>query len=156
MSNPKIKVQGAVSDFAQKTKAVKPRYSNYFLTINTNQHFKDDDPDLENDTAFFSGVVENVLGNIDKYLKLPEGHTFENNVQDVNIDYVVEKGTKKGFLHCHMYLKFTHNTDLKLNYVTLKKKFCDELGLPNLHMKNLIVKSNNENVLEYLGKYQKK
>ena len=157
MSNPKIKVKGGVSNFAQKTKAEKPRHTKFFLTVNTNQHFKDDDQDLENDTTFFNEVIGDIMEHIDQYLKLPPGDTFDDKVDDVQIDYVVEKGTKKGFLHCHIFLKFIHRTDLKLNYVTLKKKFCDDLGLPNLHMKNIIVKrSSDDNVLEYLDKYQKK
>ena len=59
-------------------------------------------------------------------------------------------------LHCHIYLKFTHNTDVKLDFAAIKRKICDELGLPNIHLKNMMVRSNNENVLDYMSKYAKK
>lgn len=156
MSKPKVRVTGKVSDFDQKVKAQKDKHSNFFLTVNTNQSYRDDDNNIANDTNVFEGVINDMLNNIQHYIKLPAGSTFDKDVKDVDIDYVVERGNKKNMLHCHIYLKFTHNTDVKLDYAAIKNKFREDLGLKNLHLENRMVRSNNENVLEYLNKYAKK
>jgi hypothetical protein len=154
-TKPKVKVTGSVADFKQKQQGAKLRHSNYFLTINTNQRFKDDDPNLENDTTFYNGVIETLLNNIDQYVKLREGDTWDDNVKDVNVEYVIEKGNEKNCLHCHIFLKFTHTTDVKLNYAAIKQKICQELGLKNIYMYNRISRGANENIVDYMNKYAK-
>lgn len=155
-NNPKVKVKGQVSNFAQTKRAPVLKHSNFFLTINTNQAYKADDPNVENDTQVFVEVIEGMLNHIDGFVKLPAGATFGDNVKGADIDYVVEKGNAQHRLHCHIYLKFTHNTDVKLNFAAIKKYVGDSLGLPSIHLKNKMVRSNNENVLEYIDKYAKK
>jgi hypothetical protein len=154
--NPKVKVKGQVADFNKTQKATVLKHSNFFLTINTNQSYKVDDAHIDNDTEVLVEVIENILNNINSYVKLPAGATFDNNVKNADIDYVVEKGNSKHMLHCHIYLKFTHDTDVKLDFAAIKKQVCDRLGLPNIHMMNRMVRSNDDNVLNYLGKYGKK
>jgi len=154
--NPKVKVKGQVSNFAETVKAKKDKHSNFFLTINTNQSYRNDDANIANDTEVLVEVIENILNNISSYVKLPAGATFDDDITNADIDYVVEKGNKLNMLHCHIYLKFTHNTDVKLDFAAIKRKICDELGLPNIHLKNMMVRSNNENVLDYMSKYAKK
>ncbi len=47
MSNkPLIKVQGKIQDLKKVEKNIKPKQSNFLLTLNTNQQFKEDDPHL--------------------------------------------------------------------------------------------------------------
>ena len=59
MSNtPEIKIKGKVQDMTQKEKNVKPKQTNFLLTINTNQQYKDDDKDLQNDIEVFDGSVK--------------------------------------------------------------------------------------------------
>ena len=41
MSNkPQIKIKGKIQDMNKKQKNVKPKHSNFLLTINTNQQYK--------------------------------------------------------------------------------------------------------------------
>ncbi len=50
MSNkPQIKIKGKVQDMNKKEKNVKPKHSNFLLTINTNQQYKENDEHLQDD-----------------------------------------------------------------------------------------------------------
>ena len=43
MSKPEIKIKGKIQDMNKKEKNIKPKQSNFLLTINTNQQYKDND-----------------------------------------------------------------------------------------------------------------
>jgi methionine aminopeptidase len=154
-NKPKVKVSSTVADFQQKQQNVKLKQSNFFLTINTNQRYGDNDAQLDNDTEYFKDVMDKLLNNIDKYVTLPPAASWDEDVKDVTIESVVEKGGEKNCLHCHAFLKFTHTTDVKLNYAAIKQKICGDLGLPNIYMMNRVSKGSNENILEYMNKYNK-
>ena len=49
MSNnkPEIKIKGKIQDMNKKEKNIKPKQSNFLLTINTNQQYKDNDEHSE-------------------------------------------------------------------------------------------------------------
>jgi hypothetical protein len=155
VNKPKVKVTGTVANFAQKQQNVKNKQSNFFLTINTNQRYDDKDAHLDNDTTMLREVMDDMLNNIEQYVKLPADASWDNDVKDVDVEYVVEKGGEKNCLHCHIFLKFTHTTDVKLNYPAIKSKICTSLGLPNIYMMNRVSKGSNENILEYMNKYNK-
>ena len=57
MSKPEIKIKGKVQNMEKKEKNVKPKVSNFLLTINTNQQYKPEDEHLADDIL--------------KYLKIP-------------------------------------------------------------------------------------
>ena len=72
MSNkPIIKIKGQVQDMNKKEKNVKPKQTNFLLTINTNQQYKDDDENLQNDSDVFDESIKDLLNNIDQYINLP-------------------------------------------------------------------------------------
>ena len=154
-NKPIIKVKGKVQDYNKTIKNEKAKYSNFLLTINTNQQYKEGDEGLENDTAMLEETIQKVLNNINDYVKLPECIEWnDDTIQDVDIDYVVEKGLKKGQIHCHILFKIKHNTKVLLDYEKIKKTVCDDLGLNNVYMLNKLVRnSGNTNILEYLNKY---
>ena len=157
MSNnkPLIKVKGNIQDLKKVIKNVKPKQSNFLLTLNTNQQFKENDPHLKNDIEIFDGCINELLNNVDQYLKLPEGDKWdEDTIKDVNIDYTIERGLKKGQLHIHIMFKIKHFTKIQLNYDKIKKKICDDLGLNNIYCYNRLLKPNDsDNVQDYLNKY---
>ena len=57
MSKPKIKVKGNMQDLKKVEKNIKPKQSNFLLTINTNQQFKEDDPHLRDDIEIFNNSI---------------------------------------------------------------------------------------------------
>ena len=156
MSNkPLIKVKGNIQDLKKVIKNVKPKQSNFLLTLNTNQQFKEDDKHLKDDIEIFDGCINELLNNVNEYIKLPEGDKWnEDTIKDVNIDYTIERGLKKGQLHIHIMFKIKHFTKVQLNYDKIKKKICDDLGLNNIYCYNRLLKPNDsDNVQDYLNKY---
>jgi len=151
-----IKVRGAVQDLKKKQKNEKILSSNFLLTINTNQRYGDDDEDLENDIEIFDETMKEILNNIPSYVNLPKGIKFdEEHIKNVDIDYVIEKGTKHNQLHIHAMIKFRHNTRIQLNYQKIKTKITTDLGLNNIYLNNRLIRnSGSENILDYLNKYQ--
>ena len=154
-NKPIIKVKGKVQDINKVTKNKKSKYSNFLLTINTNQQYKEGDENLDNDIEVFETTIKEILNSIDKYIKLPDGVLWnDDTIKDVDIDYVIEKGLKKGQIHVHILFKIKHTTKVLLDYDGIKKKICDDLGLDNVYMLNKLVKNGgNINILEYINKY---
>jgi len=156
MTGVNIKVRGGIQDLKKKQKNEKILSSNFLLTINTNQRYGDDDEDLENDIEIFDETMKEILNNIPSYVNLPKGIKFdEEHIKNVDIDYVIEKGTKHNQLHIHAMIKFRHNTRIQLNYQKIKKKITTDLGLNNIYLNNRLIRnSGSENILDYLNKYQ--
>ena len=156
MSNkPLIKVKGKVQDLQKTIKNIKPKQSNFLLTLNTNMQYKEDDKHLKDDIEIFDGCINELLNNVDQYIKLPETDKWDDNtIKNVDIDYTIERGTKKGQLHIHIMFKIKHFTKIQLNYEKIKKKICDDLGLNNIYCYNRLLKPNDsDNVQDYLNKY---
>ena len=155
MSNkPQIKIKGKVQDMNKKEKNVKPKHSNFLLTINTNQQYKDNDEHLQDDIEIFDESIKTILNNIDQYINLPETDKWDDDtIKDADIDYTIERGGKKGQLHIHILFKFKHHSRLQLNYEKIKDKLKTDLGLDNVYMYNRLIRNNgSENVLDYLSK----
>jgi len=156
MSKPKIKIKGAVQDLNKKEKNKKPINSNFLLTINTNQQYKDDDEGLDNDIEIFENTINSILNNVDQYVSIPPTDKWDDNtIKDVDIDYTIERGTKKNQLHIHILFKFKHFTKIQLNYQKIKEKIKKDLGLHNIYLYNRLVRNNgSDNILAYLDKYK--
>jgi predicted AAA+ superfamily ATPase len=156
MSNkPKIKVQGKVQDLKKVEKNIKPKQSNFLLTINTNMQYKEDDKHLKDDIEIFDHTINQVLNNVDEYINLPENDKWDDDtIKNVDIDYTIERGLKKGQLHIHIMFKIKHFTKIQLNYNKIKEKICNDLGLKNVYMYNRLLRPNDsDNVQDYLNKY---
>ena len=154
-NKPLIKVSGKVQDLKKVIKNEKPKQSNFLLTINTNMQYKDDDKHLDDDIEIFNNSINQLLNNIDEYIKLPENETWNDKlIKSCDIDYTIERGTKKGQLHIHIMFKIRHFTKIQLNYDKIKKKICDDLELNNVYMYNRLLKPNeSDNVEDYINKY---
>ena len=123
MSNkPVINVKGKVQNLVKNFKNIKPKSSAFLLTINTNQQYKDEDKHLNGDIEIFDHTINELLNNVDQYIKLPENDKWDDNtIKNVDIDYTIERGTKKGQLHIHIMFKIKHHTKIQLNYDKIKK-----------------------------------
>ena len=152
---PEIKIKGKVQDLKKVIKNEKPKQTNFSLTINSNQQYKDDDKHLDDDIEIFNNSINQLLNNIDDYIKLPENDTWNDKlIKSCDIDYTIERGTKKGQLHIHIMFKIRHFTKIQLNYDKIKKKICDDLELNNVYMYNRLLKPNeSDNVEDYINKY---
>ena len=158
MSNkPVIKIKGKVQNLKKLIKNEKPKSTNFLLTINTNQQYKENDKEnLDNDIEIFETTISDILNNIDQYINLPENDKWnDDTIKSIDIDYTIEKGTIKNQLHIHILFKIRHFTNIQLNYQKIKDKIKKDLGLKNVYMLNKLIRnSNNENILDYLDKYK--
>jgi hypothetical protein len=154
-NKPIIKVSGKVQNLEKVIKNVKPKQTNFLLTINSNQQYKDDDKHLKDDIEIFDHSINQFLNNIDEYIKLPENDTWNDKlIKSCDIDYTIERGTKKGQLHIHIMFKIRHFTKIQLNYEKIKNKICKDLGLENIYVYNRLLRPNeSDNVEDYINKY---
>ena len=153
---PVLKIKGKVQDLKKVEKNKNPISSNFLLTINTNQQYKDTDEHLDNDIQIFEETITNILNNVDQYINIPVEDKWDDaTIKDVDIDWTIERGTKKHQLHIHILFKFKHFTKIQLNYQKIKDKIKADLGLNNVYMFNRLVKnSGSDNIIQYLDKYK--
>jgi tRNA/tmRNA/rRNA uracil-C5-methylase (TrmA/RlmC/RlmD family) len=152
---PVLKIKGKVQNIEKKEKNKPLMKTIFLLTINTNQQYKDNDKHLDDDIKIFENTIQDILNNIDEFINLPQGDIWnDETIKDVDIDYTIERGTKKGQLHIHILFKFKHHTKIQLNYQKIKEAITKQLGLKNIYMYNKLVRnSGNDNIIEYLNKY---
>ena len=152
---PVLKIKGKVQDIQKKEKNKPLMKTNFLLTINTNQQYKEDDKHLDDDIKIFENTIQNILSKIDEYINLPEGDKWDDDtIKDADIDYTIEQGTKKNQLHIHILFKFKHHTKIQLNYQKIKDTLTKTLGLNNIYLYNKLVRnSGNDNILDYINKY---
>ena len=148
----KLNITGNVQKPNKTIKNEKIKNSTFLLTINTNQSYKTNDKNLENDIEVFDDLINNILNNIDQYIK-PDGFDVEK-VKTADIDYTIERGNERGFIHCHILLNFSHTTRIQLDVNTIKQNIINELGLKNVYINNKLIKNyQNQNILSYINKY---
>ena len=84
---------------------------------------------MKDDIEIFDNCINQLLNNIDEYLKLPENDKWDDKtIKIVDIDYTIERGLKKGQLHIHIMFKIKHFTKIQLNYDKIKNKIYHDLG----------------------------
>lgn len=153
---PNINITGQVQDL-NKIERNKPKLkrTRFHLTINLNQIYKDNDIHLQNDIDMFAEVIQDILQNIEKYVRIPETDSWtEEYIKNADISYTIERGLKRGQLHVHILFKFDHNTSIQLNYNAIKYKIKGDLGLPNVFLYNRLLRNtDSDNVIDYLNKY---
>lgn len=98
------------------------RNSEWLLTINTNQKYRDADELAAGVRSFYLGL-QSVFGSVDaveEILKvLPEEDTFRDSVGIVQSNAVIENAASG--LHAHVQLKVCHTTKLSINLPGLRK-----------------------------------
>ena len=119
---PVLKIKGKVQNIEKKEKNKPLMKTNFLLTINTNQQYKDNDKHLDDDIKIFENTIQDILNKIDEFINLPQGDKWDDEtIKDVDIDYTIERGTKKGHVR----------TDIGLSYALTY--FCpDKSSVSNL------------------------
>jgi hypothetical protein len=155
-SKPEIKITSRKQNINKIEMNKKPIQSNFFITLNLNQQYHKDEhkANIDNDMEVFDDLINEMLKNIDQYIKLPDGvHYNDDTVKDVSADYVIEVGNIKKQVHAHIMLKFKHFTKIQLDYLKIKEFFKEELGLNNVYMQAKLLKaSSSDSIIDYLNK----
>ena len=118
MSKPEIKITSRKQNLNKNEKNKTPINSNFLITLNLNQQYHKDEhiQNIDNDMDVFDDYINEMLNNIEQYLKLPEGVEYnDDNIKDISADYVVEVGNIKKQIHAHLMVKFTtsHKNSIK-------------------------------------------
>lgn len=153
---PKVKIEGGIQDLQKKERNVRPKHSNFLLTINTNKGIADGSEGMAEKIATFETSINQILQNVGDYVRLPDGDDWNDDekFKDVNIQYTIERGDKQHRLHIHILFQFTHFSKILLNYDKIKSKICDDMGLENVYMLNKLIKNSGQmNITDYLQKY---
>jgi len=156
MNKPEIKITSRKQNLKKVEKNIKPKHSNFLITLNLNQQYHKEEhiKNLENDMSVFDDVINKFLNSIEHYVKLPEGTPFSDEIiKDVSIDYTIEVGDIKKQIHTHIMIKFKHHTRIQLDFLKIKEFFKKEMGLKNIYLQaKLLRPSASDNILDYLDK----
>jgi len=119
MTKPQIKITSRRQNLEKGEKNIKPIHSNFLITLNLNQQYHKDEhkANLNSDMDAFEQVIYDLLNNIEKFVRLPEGVQYnDDTIKNVDADFVVEVGDIKKQIHSHIMLKFKHHTRIQLHF----------------------------------------
>jgi hypothetical protein len=129
------------------------RYSNFFITINTNRP----DYDIED----FHDVLRQIFGDDEKFYHLFTGKTDTVDKAYTDIDYAVEKGSRyvdpetgenMGNVHAHLLIHMRHHSRLAVDIPLLRTVLCRALGLEGLYLQVLGSGDSDATLHDYLRK----
>lgn len=156
---PKIKTSVLVANLNDDVQPLKgkshKRHSVFMITLNTNKRFGP----YEEGRVEYANKMESVLKDmfrddkIEQYIiiKRPED-SWENNVDKVSVDVIVERAPKTGCMHTHIGLHLWHRTLTALNSETVKNAFCDGMDLESCYMSVKILSTATFNLKDYIHK----
>jgi hypothetical protein len=116
------------------------RYSNFLITINSHKSVnKMDEEQAEAELTRFETVIDNLVNqDIRDMLVLTSTRTelnmkdvpLKDRILNVKLEYVVEVGSQKGFIHTHIMVAITHRAlNVKINLGALRDDYLpDKLG----------------------------
>lgn len=139
----------------KKEKKRKARYSNFFITINTNQKLNPESKEAQLLRKKLKKSLNDIFNNMEKIVEFKddkEAKWDDTFIKSVNIESVIETGPKNNAIHCHFLITIHHKTTLKLNFGKIKKIICDGTKLKNIYINNRNYYSSGMNLRAYLKK----
>lgn len=136
----------------------KIKYSNFFITLNTNLRYKKGDEQRRQARRDFVNGFKTVLSNIGDYVEFLNDGSWDD-VEKADVKIRPEIGTKKGLIHGHALVRLRHRTKLRIPYAKLRQAFEDEGAVVKggkYHMKVIVANDNMANIEDYINKTVKK
>ena len=140
-------------------KLARPKYSNFLLTINTNQPVQPTSAEFEPFRKRFRGVIGQILGgdNILKYITYKESGGSADKIVAINCESTIEVGGGANkSVHCHSVVQIKHNTLLHLDQMKIRHVVQRAMGLTKVHLNIKVLprnaQMNLENALRYIRK----
>jgi len=155
-------VQVATKEVA-KEKLPPKRYSNWFLSINSNKNMASYDSDqAKKILSEYICVIDNFFNNelVNNFLKLGDvknprawkDKPLQDRIISINIDYVHEIGKDQNRLHTHGLVKVTkRGVATRLDYSKIKKHLNEKLGY-NVHFKSKLYTDARSTLKDYMLK----
>ena len=167
----KIQLQANTEIPPKKKKPQKPakRYSNFFLTINTQKNLRTMDADeVDKLTKKFNAVIDEFYTvKLKDFIILKPSESarkyglptedvpreeLEKRIEKVRVQYVVEVGPESGKLHSHGLVAFTKRVvDTKLDYGMIKDWLTQQMGF-TIYFKNVLYNNTQASLEEYIRK----
>lgn len=156
MPKKKLQVKATHHDFApsdeslggKKKKKAKLKYSNYYMTINSNLAKGIDKK------KFRDGFVD-VFDNIGDYIKF-KGMKEPNYdlIDSIKVSTHPEVGKKRGLIHGHALVKIKHRTKIGLDYDGMREALIESGAVPasGFHFYSKLVKDNVGTLKDYMTK----
>ena len=122
------------------------KYSNFLITINSNQSSDDYKAKLKDAFDIFYDSINEFL------LYLEDGASWSD-IKNVSGEGVLEVGSKLGKIHLHALVCINHNTKIRLDFEQIRLFFGDLLGCgpSGFHLDVKMVRDHS-NIWRYLRK----
>lgn len=129
-------------------------YRSYFLTINTNKAYAEDDPHLKEDTERLYAFFYQLFSYPELYLKTMSGKPVEQHIEKVSPDFVVELGSKYHRLHMHALIavEYRETEKVNVNIEKLREVVAEQLGISGFAVDVKTIKEHKAQLLAYLEK----
>lgn len=132
-------------------------YSNFLLTINTNQQVQPTSEEFEPFCRKFRGVIQALMTGATKYIKYKTTDGCSNLIDSINSESTVEVGTDTNpSVHCHSLIMIKHHTKLQLDLAKIRHVVKAAMDLPgvyvNVRLVNRNAACNLQAVLGYIRK----
>ena len=151
----KIKKQKAyINNFDDiEIKREKWKYSEFFITINTNKRYPKEHKDGQKDLNFLGECVLNMIEQPKEYLRIDGTEKQIENMEVETDNLRVEIGPKSRQLHCHFNVLVKHKcNDVKINVPEINKYYQECLGVKSLNIHYKVAKSSNRYIADYINK----
>ena len=132
------------------------RYSNWFITINTNKAFKEKNDAYKKFVTKFYKCLKDMFTSpgIHQYVRITkEGVDYNHSViNNIDGEWRIERGKKKFMIHMHGMIKIHHRTNVHLEYLKMKAKIINDMGLEGVHFDAKLYKSADDCIDKYIRK----
>lgn len=160
MVEPKFTETTTVTN--NKVRKPQLRYTNYFLTINTNKRFDQYSEEYEKYKSLFTQIVDETLNTStlkNFVLFLEQGEWTENYINPGHIQKAIEIGEKSNCLHFHALIKIPHRSKVRINidklYSTFKQKINELFNdTKDIYYNGKYYYNSSDNLQDYLSKQQ--
>lgn len=132
------------------------KWSNFYITINTNQQFDAGNEGLAPFVARFEAVANSIFSDtaIVNFLevKVPDHSMSPEHIRSIGVECVIERGGKNKTIHLHALVKVSHWTQVHLCYDKIREKITKDMKLSNVYMKNTLYRNAGDSLQKYVYK----
>jgi len=153
-----IDIEDAEIEVPKEKKRKRLRYTNLFFTINTNKSYNEMDERRQEVQKQFVNALRELLtpDTLGEYIifneKFKQHQYTPEFFRSVKIQIVPEFGPQRGFLHLHGVIQISHYSGIHFNFMLLKQRLIEKLGLENLYLQYKLFFDTKANILDYIHK----
>ena len=131
------------------------RWSNFFLTLNSNKRFADPEaPQYHEFKQRFQGAVDSVFSadRILEFIVVKEAGKSMDDVSEVKVSGATELAPETHTLHLHVLVSVSHYTRVKMDYQKIRAEFGKVAGLNGVYFDARVFSSAEGDIMQYVNK----